>query len=87
MVSMRLVLIAAVGPAVLVAYEVLPGARPAVPELVAIALYVGWPLLTVLIRVDPDLRAKLDVLAQWLPSPKAGTGGQDLPSGRDGGKK
>lgn len=85
---MRVALIAAVGLAVLVAYGLLPGTRPAVPALLAIALYVGWPLLTVLIRVDPDLRAKLDVLAQWLPSPgRSGQGGPDLCAGPDGGKK
>jgi hypothetical protein len=66
-VSLRLLLTAAVGPAALVAYEVLPGTRPPVPALVAIALYAGWPLLTIMIRVDPDFLTKLNVLGSWLP--------------------
>jgi hypothetical protein len=89
-VSIRLVLVAAVGPAALVAYEVLPGTRPPAPEWVAFAAYLAWPLLTILIRADPDLTTKLDLLARWLPTPgKSGTGGQDrpnAPAGRDSGK-
>jgi tetratricopeptide (TPR) repeat protein len=82
-VSLRMVLIAAAGPAALVAYQVLPGARPAVPDVVAFILYVIWPLFTVLLRVDPDLVTKVNLLSQWLPgSGKGGSDGQAGPPRR-----
>jgi tetratricopeptide (TPR) repeat protein len=67
--GLRIGLIASVGPLALVAYQVIPGTRPPVPDLVAFALWVVWPLLTVLVRVDPDLATKLDVFERWLPGP------------------
>jgi hypothetical protein len=65
---------AAVPPLGLLIYQYAPGHRPTAPDWLQIALY-AWPLVTILMRLDPDFTTKVNLFKEFRGGSDQGGGG------------